>query len=497
MTTENVSKYFLGVLFLLMAISSSASASVNISPSVKRQLTAKLIEQHIDKKLNAIDHDTVSNALAAGTVMACSQLGELALIDLEPTTKSTALVADGTCWFAYFSIKLGSYFIAQISAATSAQQRQINVKKVHPYIYDDGVSRITSVPIGDSFQITRTGEYLHDSFIVKPTNEYYQYAKTLAQHRSRSQEKKAFQQIKKLFANKNKFMAEEFCFEPNPSKKRRQLPLHEYAYCLPTLPLVSRHSIQPGNMSIEIDGYTSYFNIDYLRDSSNTPYGGFNVHYTHHPSARFNHQYSSLLVDGLLLDTANNTLLPFGSEITFGRRYGVINIYQLTVDRRHELTVEYLNQVGLFNLFTRELDNTSYFEMSGYNNIVFFYMTIDNLSTFLPQVFANNLTERSNLHQLIKYYAVTYFHHGDSSLNRRQLILLNGLSLLLEGLNPLLENETRDLIDSLLKDLSITRPEDENYDIPINIDIVQNRKTVYSNRDLYDFIKEILNEIAD
>ena len=149
MTAEKVFKCLLGVLFLLMAISSSASASVNVSPSVKRQLSAKLIEQHIQRKLNEIDHKTLSNALATGTAMACTQLGELALIDLEPTTKSTALLADGTCWFIYSSIKLGSYFVAQISPATTGQQRQINVKKVNPYIYDDGVNTISSVAIGN------------------------------------------------------------------------------------------------------------------------------------------------------------------------------------------------------------------------------------------------------------------------------------------------------------------------------------------------------------
>ena len=229
MAKTTIYKLFLGMLFLFIAVCSNAS--VNVSQSGKRQLTAELIEQHIHKKLNAIGNETVSNALATGTAMACTQLGELALVDLEPATKTTAFIADGACWLAYGSIKLGSYFIAQISTIASGDQRQINVNKISPHIYDDGVNRITSVAIGDSYQITRTGEYLHDTFIVKPNNEYYQYAKTLAQHRNRWEEKKAFQQIKVFIKNENRRMVEGFCFEPDPLKKRRKVPEYVLEYC--------------------------------------------------------------------------------------------------------------------------------------------------------------------------------------------------------------------------------------------------------------------------
>ena len=494
MTTAKVYTLFLSVLLLFISV--YTNSSMNVSQSSKRQLTAKLIEQHIDKKLNAIDHETVSVALATGTAMACSQLGELALIDLELATKTTAFIADGACWLAYGSIELGSYFIAQISSATSEKQRQIKVNKVSPHIYDDGVSRITSVAVGDSYQITRTSAYLYDSYQIKPSNQYYQYAKTLEQHSNRPREKKAFQQIKVFIEEENRRMAEQLCFDPHSNSQHRRLPSSTVSYCLPRLPLRLQSALSQGNNTINLRRGNG-FELNYLEHSPNMPWGGYGVQVSSGSYYIIDEHYSMLHTNGLVFDTVTGAIIRHGGYLTFSHPYIILNMYnfmsQPYIEQNYPgLVFAYINQYNIYDIFLGDLDNATLFPLTTDENICFFYLAISWLTEFyyhLPNYAQGNYEPMG---RLLDHYTELYLSQPNNRLDRRQLIILHGISIILERLNI---NHLEDHVERFMQNLYTTPPLQQDYDSPLTT--LEHLQPVSSNKDLWQLTLNTLKRISN
>ena len=488
---------------LCLLISICTSASVNISHSVKRQLTEATIKDRIHTKLNTIDSAAVSTA--AVTASACTQLGEVALIDIEPVTKTSAFAADGVCWLIFGSIQLSSYFIAEINSTTNRQSATIKVEKVSPHIYDDGVIRITSVAVGDSYQITLSRPFFHNTYMIKPTNRYFSYAKTLEQHRSRSQEQLAFKKIKEFIKDENRRITEGFCFEPDSSKKRRrQATIYVVNYCLPRLSSLP-NGIHQLNLSITLNPNVLNFQINELQDSASIPWGAYGVQINEGRAnqSNYNYNYSQLHVLGLLFSSQLNGILMPGSPIDLNHRYEILNL--LNISRNHLLVGHqplintYLTLFTIDDLFEEELDNIDIYPLDTDENIAFYYQSIRYITNFIsvsPDWAEDNYDA---ILKIVDHYTNWYLDANTESLSRRQLIILNSISLILASMsNSPINLPVKGIADRFMHNLWLTRPIGDNYNSPITIfdPLTGSQKNISTNGDLRQFTIDILKEIS-
>lgn len=422
---------------------------------VTKPLTDKELQNHVHRQLRAgLGEAATATTVAAGIGSICSWLGTFAMVDLEPSTKVTAAVADGACWLTAFLVGAGTYIVAKVSkhpeSTAAAPHKVEKIEAVRPPIYDDGITQVTSIPIGNSYKIIRSSPSLLNSYVIDLNNDYYNDAKILAEHQGRSQEQQALSRLKRYMEDEDRRIASAPCSQPEPQSEpsnRRRLQINYIQYCLPPLPYVP--DSERGNEVVDLQLLANSWQFQLRYDDDQ--YGGYHFRVGNY-NQYANHEYLTLRLNrpGLLFDTNTNAFVLPGRTLRFGHEYKIINLSTLNDLSLVDLLPDYLQLRGT-RIFITELDNINLYPMNNAQRIYDYYQQTLAIIPILASV--QNDLDMQRLIELMAHFTNAYgLGLDDTQLTRRQLVVLLSVAQLLNAASDEMTESQRSITRAVIQE---------------------------------------------
>lgn len=412
-------------------------AAVLIEP-VKKPLTDTELQSHFHRRLTAqLGEVAAATGVAATINGVCTSLGAFALLDPEPGTKVTAAVADGACWLVAAGAAVGTYIVAKVSHhsdSTSALKVE-HTETVSPPIYDDGITQITSIPIGQSYKIIRSRHSLHKSYLIDPGSEYYLDAKILAEHH---QNQEALSRIQQYIKNEDRHIAIVPCHEPQTetSRGRRLEVIH---YCLePINARPDRNAVA----NLELPSHDPRFLI--WRDEEGTgSYLFYSTSSSYLSDVWADDSHSQVAIQtpgpGALFDIDGRYYVQPGDELIPGHEFIFLNTRLMSdfaqiVEWSQATNIHYIAARGIINVMLEEIDNPDLFEWNPRQ----IGQTLGN-TLYLLDAYARSGSSHlgEEVVVILDHFTRAYqLGEPNTRLNRRQLMVLCILTRYL-GMLPL------------------------------------------------------------